>query len=280
MTDTVPEQNLTIHTDHFVSSGEISRTLKDSFNNVAFVEASGEDLKRGGLLDPQKTLAYFLPGISGDHSPYNDQIGPTGNAEIRRYVENGGVFVGTCAGAYYACEHIVYDAPWIYPAKTNRPGLNFFNALAHGPVRSNAMQAQDDQWFGDCSVISVRYKDKDGAEKRGGIAYGNGPALIPRDPNDPDLEIIARYDDTPNNDIALAVQRVGKGLAIFMGVIPYIRYDEQYADSPFPKLAALTADLQKHEESRSEVWSLLMDRIQQHHFDLGTLNKAVLRHQP
>lgn len=262
----MPRKTIAVYTGPGTSTGNLVPRLRESFNAIAIRQTGAADIHDPQTLN-EDTLAFFLPGIVGEDSPYTRELGPRGNAAIRRYVEEGGVFVGVCAGAYYACADIVYDPPWRVTRKTSRPGLDFFNALAKGPLPGLGT-AGDDYWFSDCSMTRISYKGKNGATRTTGIAYGNGPALFPYDEND-DLEVLARYNDVPGQPIAVAIKKVGKGLAIFLGVLPYIGYDAALANAKIPVLQHLMETLQPHEQGRAELWDTIVSRIKQHNADLG-----------
>jgi len=261
----MPHKKLVVYTGPQVSTSNLLPRLKESFRGAAIHPTGPADLLKPETLD-HNTLAFFLPGIIGEDSPYSKELGMNGNAAIRKYVEEGGVFVGICAGAYYACRDITYAPPWRKEAKSAKPGLDLFNALASGPLPALARKG-DEFWFSDCRVANVTYRDEKGAARIAGIAYGNGPALIPYEEDD--LEIIARYDDEPGRPIAIAAKKIGKGLAIFVGVLPYIGYDATVAASSFPALQELSGALRPHEEGRAALWNIIVSRIKHHNADLG-----------
>lgn len=49
---------------------------------------------------------FVMPG--GADLPYCKKLNGMGNKNIRAFVENGGTYLGICAGAYYACKDIEY----------------------------------------------------------------------------------------------------------------------------------------------------------------------------
>jgi biotin--protein ligase len=46
--------------------------------------------------------------LGGRASPYAQKLNGEGNRRIRDYVENGGKYLGLCAGAYYAGAHVEF----------------------------------------------------------------------------------------------------------------------------------------------------------------------------
>ncbi len=262
------KKQLVVYSSHTVSTGTLIPRLKESFYQALIRKTGPDDLHKPGLLGSD-TLAFFLPGIIGEKSPYNTEIGPAGNAAIRRYVENGGVFVGICAGAYYACRDILYDPPWLPQPKTSQPGLDFFNALAKGPLPGFALHG-DEAWYSDCTVTTISYQDSQDTRAVTGIAYGNGPMLIPDD--DEEIEILARYEDVPGRPIAIAAKRIGKGLALFVGVLPYVGYEPHNPALCDEEVKNLLESLRPHESGRENVWDMIVSRIKLHNADLGRVN--------
>ncbi len=256
-------KKITVYTGPSVSTGALIPRLRESFRGAAIHQTRAGDIDKPDTLDSD-TLAFFLPGIVGEDSPYNRDPGQKGNEAIRRYVEDGGVFVGICAGAYYSCREIVYNPPWRREPKTGKPGLDFFNALAKGPLPGLGMR-NGAEWFSGCRVASLSYKDK---TKQVGVAYGNGPAMFPFDAES-GIEIIARYEDMPDRPIAIAIKKIGKGLAIFMGALPYIGYDAQYDATKIAPLKRLMEELKPHEKGRAELWDAIVSLVKQHSADLG-----------
>lgn len=55
----------------------------------------------------QNVLAFFMPG--GASTPYRHKLETLGNDKIRRYIQNGGIYYGICAGAYYACRQTEFE---------------------------------------------------------------------------------------------------------------------------------------------------------------------------
>ncbi len=249
------------------SLAQISGRLSDSFRGVQVTPVSAEELLQAGTLNDQ-VQALVLPGIVGDDSPYSTLLGARGNQVIRDYVTGGGVFVGVCAGAYYACREIRYDPPWLAHPKTSRPGLDFFNGLAAGPVGHAALKG-DRSWYSDCTIVPVSFAGADGQAVVVGIAYGNGPVLksFNAAAADDAINVIAHYADS---DLpAVATRHIGAGLAVFMGVLPYIGHDRAMSGHVVPALAEINNKLALHEPERQVLWDRIVSTIKTHNINLG-----------
>jgi glutamine amidotransferase-like uncharacterized protein len=266
---------IVLFSDEKTSTLELSKSLSESFNSVAVRPVHAPELKKDTSLFNDRTLAFVLPGIIGEECPYPRQIAPEERRKIRDYVENGGVFIGFCAGAYHACREIVYDAPWLASQKKYRPGSPLFNAVAKGPIprpvpsKGMGLMAQP-----------IIYETPDGNMRRTKVAYDFGPALIPDENEDQHLEIIARYDGVPGNPVAIAARKVGKGLAIFVGVLPYLQSVSVPGNRGFDELRKVMDELASNEPGRQEVWDLIVSRIRAHHQTLGKVPASLLQNTP
>ena len=56
-------------------------------------------------------VIYFS---GGDAYQYNSRITAAGKTNIRTFVSNGGGYLGICAGAYFACDRILWEGGWQY----------------------------------------------------------------------------------------------------------------------------------------------------------------------
>ena len=252
-----------VYSGRNVASGEPIVRIKQSFNEAAVGKVTGAQIREEDALDDD-TIALFLPGITNDNSPYYEEIGEDGNKKIREYVENGGVFLGGCAGAYYACADILYDPPWLDQPKTSQPGLNFFNGIAHGPVPHHAKETGSPDWSVDCTHAEIEFTGEDNKKKTTDIIYGNGPMYYPDKNEEEQLNIIARYNTMEGKPVAIATKQVGKGLAIFLGVLPYYGTDlyegMKMADSQQEFLDSIAP----YEQDRKEIWDMVINIIKEH----------------
>lgn len=73
--------------------------------NCTVTIVNGENI-RSGCLDSFNILAF--PG--GDYPAYWGELGPEGKSKIQEFISDGGGYLGMCAGAYVACDYIVWMA--------------------------------------------------------------------------------------------------------------------------------------------------------------------------
>ena len=77
-----------------------------------------------------KAALFVMPG--GADVPYMKALNGTGNAKIISYVENGGAFLGICAGSYYAGAFVDFAKETALEVRGARE-LSFFPGIVKGP---------------------------------------------------------------------------------------------------------------------------------------------------
>ncbi|MFA6562991.1 MAG: BPL-N domain-containing protein [Verrucomicrobiia bacterium] len=171
------------------------------------VRVCGDDI-RGGALDQFNVVA--VPGGSG--SKEAAAIGEDGRARIRKFVENGGGYIGICAGAYLATSGF----PW---------GLKILDAKTASP-----------KWERGHAMVKIELTNRGReilGERRGEFdcKYANGPILCPAHVESlPDYEPLAFFrtevaeKDAPKgimvNSPAIVASRCGKGRVIVISPHP------------------------------------------------------------
>ncbi|MCB9989402.1 MAG: hypothetical protein H6868_08760 [Rhodospirillales bacterium] len=265
----MPRKKVVVFAEGHVAINSLIRSLQDSFYGISIQYATASAMQSDPTLLDQDTLAFILPGIIGEECHYYDVLGDEGNKAIRQYVEDGGTYMGLCAGAYYACETIEYAPAW-GNKKTQKPGLNFFNAVARGPVTPDAPHPTPENEYNDLSVLQIFKENGDTI----GVCYGNGPAL--ENAIDDNLHVIARYKGVKDTPISIARKPVGKGQALFVGVVPEISSKHGIANISTHNVVELNNDIARivmalhpHEEERATLWQELVDIIKDHNAERG-----------
>jgi hypothetical protein len=171
------------------------------------VRVCGEDI-RGGALDQFNVLA--VPGGSGSKEAAS--IGEDGRARIRKFVEEGGGYIGICAGAYLATSGFSW-------------GLKILDAKTASP-----------KWERGVGIVKLELTDR-GCEILGDkhgqfdCKYANGPILCPASVESlPNYEPLAFFrtelakNGTPVglmlNSPAIVAGRCGKGRVIVISPHP------------------------------------------------------------
>ena len=112
--------------------------LKTAFHAVdptfRLVEINAADIIKGKWRS--QALALVMPG--GADLFYCQKLNGEGNRQIRKFVEQGGVYLGFCAGAYYGSSYCDF-AYTVHPNKHYTIGpreLAFYPGHAVGPYLS------------------------------------------------------------------------------------------------------------------------------------------------
>lgn len=155
----------------------------------------------------------IFPG--GRDVPYHEALKGKTNAAIRAFVEEGGNYLGLCAGGYYGAHSIEFEKG--YPLEvTGTRELAFFPGYAIGPAYGNGMF--DYQSESGSRIAQLIYNGREIG------VYYNGGCYYPDAETTPGTRVLAHYADLPNRPAAIIECTVGKGKAILSGVHP--EYDD------------------------------------------------------
>lgn len=202
-----------IYQDYVHNNAALYRALCRQFglDNVQFADAA--DIIGGALGSAVKM--FVMPG--GADLYYTEKLNGAGNKAIRSYVENGGVYLGICAGAYYACREI----EWAMGTPQEIAGpreLAFFPGKAVGPV-AEWIEGSD---IGKSWTAAPEIIYDDGACKmEAHVHYGAGPLFVPA--QEDGFKVLAKYADGGN---AIVECPFGAGKAVLCS--PHIErtYDD------------------------------------------------------
>lgn len=121
-----PKNKILLYQDYVHNNGVLHRRLVETYghDNVRFCDA--RDIINGVLT--KDVFLLVMPG--GADLYYAEKLNGDGNRKIRAYVEQGGNYLGICAGAYYGASEIDWAKGDIAGARE----LNFYDGKATGPV--------------------------------------------------------------------------------------------------------------------------------------------------
>lgn len=155
--------------------------------------------------DLQKFSWLIMPG--GRDRPYHAALKGAGNAQIRAFVEKGGTYLGICAGAYYGCKRVEFDAGFPLEVCEERE-LAFFSGTAVGPAYGKGTFEYDTEKGARMANLGTAH----------GILpiYYNGGCLFEGDFTH--IRILAHYLDLPGHPPAIIECPTGQGKAILSGV--------------------------------------------------------------
>jgi glutamine amidotransferase-like uncharacterized protein len=144
----------------------------DGLSGVRYDRIQAENIRKDRLADYD---VLIHPGGSG--SKQAKGLGEAGRAKARRFVENGGGYVGICAGAYLATS----DYPWSLHILDAKVLDKAHWARGHGEVQVRLTDKGKEFLETDDDALT--------------IYYYQGPLLAPaNDPGVPDYDTLARFE--------------------------------------------------------------------------------------
>lgn len=155
------------------------------------------------------TDLLIIPG--GRDLEYLNSLKGIGNANIRRFVENGGAFLGICAGAYYGCRYVEFDKGMPLEVIGERE-LLFFPGVGKGPAYGPGTFEYESEKGAQAAHISAPFFE--GTFK----TYFNGGCYFPEAENFGKVSILSKYLDLPEKPPAVIECCIGRGKAILSGV--------------------------------------------------------------
>ena len=194
-----------VYQDYVHNNGVLFRRLCESFGPAQVSFCDAHDIQNGALDHVQ---ILVMPGGA---DLYNcEKLDGRGNALIRTFVENGGVYLGICAGAYYACNAIEWGIGTAQEITGPRE-LAFFEGTATGPVTDFIEDGNIDKSWKEAVMI-------DGPAGPDTLLYDGGPVF-----SEPENSaVLARYTDLPGQPPAMTETLIGHGCVILSG--PHIEY--------------------------------------------------------
>ena len=184
--------------------GELSlHCIKDYFSSEKITLISAKDIIQSGV--PETADVFVMPG--GADKPYANKLNGVGNDNIKKYVRQGGIYLGICAGAYYGCSSIEFQKGTKNEICEDRE-LNFFDGVAVGCLPEIAGNLYD-QTLKSASVTSINFAGSSTSAFYWGGCYFERGTLK-------NHEVLAVYSalDKP----AIISCEFGKGIAILSGV--------------------------------------------------------------
>lgn len=194
----------------------------------------------------RSTAAVVMPG--GRDVPYCAALAGEANARIRAFVENGGTYIGFCAGAYYGAAHVEFDVGCPLEVRGERE-LRLFPGAAVGPAYGKGTfdYASDT----GARAAALMWCPPDSGPRNCTIFY-NGGCFFHEPERHAETTVLARYADLPGNPAAIVSSAVGTGRAILSGVHP--EYSARSFRGGSPALAAIHTALREEEAGR--LWLL------------------------
>jgi glutamine amidotransferase-like uncharacterized protein len=191
---------------------------------------------------------FILPG--GRDLPYVKDLRLQGDIIIKSFIDQGGSFLGICAGAYYSSSEVQFALGTdleIYEKRT----LGLFPGVVKGPCL-NTYNYQNNS--GACAAdinVSVIEKCPIKLFYNGGGFFLNADSFF-------DIEVLATYASLENKP-AIIKRKYGKGVVVLTGVHP--EYAPELIDSKDKYLNEIIDDLKSYETQRLALMRYLMAEL-------------------
>ncbi len=167
----------------------------------------------------KKSALVVMPG--GRDLPYCEALGGA-CVRIRRFVAEGGAYLGICAGGYFGSSYVEFEKGG--PLEVVGPrDLAFFGGKAIGPAYGPGL-------FEYGSERGARLASLDFSGEPVELYY-NGGALFQEPESGSQVEVVARYSDLQARPAAIILARLGKGRALLTGVHP----ERAFSSEPLEK---------------------------------------------
>lgn len=195
-----------------------------------------------------ETALLVIPG--GSDIPYTYLLNGKGNAKIKAYVENGGAFLGICAGAYYGSSQVEFAVGSPLEVVGSRE-LAFFPGISQGPV----LALYDYKNHSGARAASLQLEAVSFSPV---VFYSGGGAFVDATAYS-NVQVIANYDHEICQQAAIVKCLVGKGVVLLSAV--HFEFDPALMDEQDRYLKLLIPELQKNEEQRALLVRFLFEQL-------------------
>jgi glutamine amidotransferase-like uncharacterized protein len=255
--------NILIYNDYIHNNYDVIRFLEFSFPDASVLQCDHRDVTQG-ILGHSPDL-FVMPG--GADLYYVEKLNGAGNKSIKTYVENGGKYLGICAGAYYGCAHLEFAKDWTNEVEiSGARELGFYPGVAIGPIQAYCAPNQSIPTCYD-SVCNLSYIGKNheitlNAHYNGGPYFSN---ITPQTSTE-SIEVLAHYHDIKDQPAAIILCSHGKGRALLIG--PHLEVDaEQLLAKSYARNDTLlrrqdiAETIKADEGQRQKLWDKLFDKL-------------------
>ncbi|WP_280156368.1 BPL-N domain-containing protein [Piscinibacter sp. XHJ-5] len=174
-----------------------------------------DDIKHDAALFDDAVL-FVMPG--GADLPFCEALNGAPNQRIRRFVEDGGVYLGICAGAYYACRELAFHAG-TDGAICGARELGFVDALAVGSLSELTGGVAYDATPRSAAAAEIRTTSRLTAAPMTLYTHYHGGCRFEFSNASSDAaQVLAVYTGVAGTPPAIVSSPVGKGTAVLTGV--------------------------------------------------------------
>lgn len=251
--ETYKESVIYVYDGAGVSQESLTQTLvtlkRHTHKTYKIKTLSPEEVRQGRWR--QDAALFVMPG--GADIPYCKDLNGAGNEHIRAFVDQGGRYLGICAGAYYGCAAIEFSKGTDIEVIGARE-LNFYPGLGIGPTygpydykTTKSAKVLEIMWEAPplTQKNSAKPQSPHPLQKKFAAVFYNGGGYFEKEDTvavDPvksnmtkktvpfvnNVTVLARYPD-PQNHAAIIYRQVGKGHVVLSGV--HFEYEAPHLDA-------------------------------------------------
>ena len=201
---------------------ELFNCFKSTFSHLRIESITGKDILAGKLFETEPKSILLCFGGGFDLGYLKSLESQKGCNEIKNFVQQGGNYLGICAGAYFASNSIAFDLDGPLEVKGERY-LKFSDGEACGPINKLFVYSSDPN-EAHLNALSARIclveTQKEYFTYLNGGCYFNGMNLI-------NVESLAEYVafnpsdnilEAKDNKIAVFNCNIGLGKCLLSGV--------------------------------------------------------------
>lgn len=200
-----------------------------------------------------QTKLVVIPG--GRSLPYYQKLTAIGNKKISEYVQNGGNYLGICAGAYYGSAKTEFEKG--QPLQVICEGeLNFFPGIAAGPAYGLGKFRYEN--YSGAQLANIAFLQEQNNLQQYQIYFKGGNYFISPEQYH-HIRVLANYIDIENQPAAIIECRVRNGIAILSGI--HIEYSYRAISSNDLHMQTIANALEAAEQNRQELFKKIISRL-------------------
>lgn len=196
----------------------------------------------------KETALLVMPG--GRDIYYHEALDGEGTSKIRKFVENGGSYLGICAGAYFGAQMIEFEKGGSYEVCAPR-SLAFFPGLAEGPAYGKNKYRVD----GLQGIEAARVSWKEAVFH---VYFNGGCQFLKADEFD-NVSVLSSYLELKGDPAAIISCNIGKGKAVLSGV--HLEYSTSALARQNPYIEKIYELLEAGENQRRKVFKEILSHL-------------------
>lgn len=219
------KMNILVYSDLGASPNSVKHTVNTLKTLLGHVYDIMEIDRTVLQSEPWEVGCAMLVMPGGRDMPYCEALNGEPNARIRRYVQNGGKYLGLCAGAYYASTSIEFEKGRAVMEIIQARELGFYPGMSRGTVYPGFVYNSEN----GAKSVAVKLEPGllDPALPEQIKMYYNGGGYFVHPERYENVTVLCRYrdpsercTDEPEGPAAVVHCKVGKGHALLIGTHP------------------------------------------------------------